>query len=73
MGRKVGWVYQLLSESPAEGTNGLNIQVFEGSVSIGASGQSGYWEPKRITRSLKIPHLSIGTWQNSMWKALNRA
>lgn len=68
----MGRVCQLLSESPFKGTNGSNIQVFEGSVAIGVSGQSGYWQPKRIIRSLKIPHLPVGMWQNSMWKTPNR-
>lgn len=31
-----------------------------------------YWEPKRIIRSLKIPHLPMGTWHNSMWNTPSR-
>lgn len=60
VGGKVGRVCQLLSESPFEGTDGSNIQVFEGSVAVGISGQSGYWQPKRIISLSKFP---IYSWE----------
>lgn len=42
----------------SEGAHGPNIRGFEGTVAIGTSDQSGYWEPKRIIRYREIIYLS---------------
>lgn len=55
-----------------ERAHGPNIQIFEGSVAIGTSDQSGYREPKKIIRSLEILYLPTGMWQNCTWETQNR-
>lgn len=66
--RGAGDISSALSIPSIEGERGPNSQVFEGSVAIGTSDQSGYWEPMRIIRSLKTLYLATGMWQNCTWK-----